>query len=322
MVLSLLTACAEPEIVGEDPPETEETAAALDADVGADASWARPADPVPRFSRGGPPALVEPADGWPTRVWVVAESEEGDAVRVVAERVGVRLLFWLARDGLAPVVRESLWVDADGRRVEDGGPGLYVPGGTPVVDGRLVLQGLGIPEVDLPIDPGWVDGVYQRSAPPSLADGPDVVIAEGAPLRDDDGRVLLTLPGPHRTPGAVQIDVDPDTGAHFIELRDDTRPLARGWVAEDDAIVMEDWFFYSSFRCGFGIGDWQPVFGPTGAVVAGTELYDAPGGDLVGVIRWDTELALAPDEDVVDGLSAFSVVSPFGAVVVWGERSD
>lgn len=339
-MLFLLLACTDPTALTDGPrPVSETTWAALVAPEYAShagrAILAR--DGAVRFSDAGPVANVPTYE--PSYEGSVDVVEADSGVRVVIDRSGVRLLMWLDRDDLEPVVAESVWIDGAGRTVADGGAGVYVRSGWIDVDEDGAHLALSWPlsgTVDVP--DAFIDEWYTPGAAPADFEGPTAMVETATPVLDAHGNVLAVI---EDTPAEVTV----------LERRGDQRLIGveggrcgggtqvRGWV---DAAALDeepDYGIGRGYCCGFGFGDWGfGSYGGGGTTTLPPErlLWDAPDGDVVGVVLGyagghdddgveivgGVTLRLDTDAGELPGWEAVIVPTRQGSLTVWAKQSD
>lgn len=295
-----------------------------------------------RFSDSGP--IAADGDGWDGRQSLpVVEAEAG--VRVRDELGGVRVLTWLDRDDLLPVVAEGAWVDASGRRVREGNAGVYLRSGRQVefdAEGAWLTVGwpLGsrvrVPEAIL-------DEWHVPSALPAEGEGPEVQLQDGARLVDDRGAEIGVIDGSYTDVVLLERDgefalVELNTGGCGVGER------VRGWVEIGEVNEDPDVRYGRGFCCGFGWGDWGVGTiggGGTTLLPAGRLLWDAPDGEVVGVVtgheRHDAvaeelihepvRMIIDPDAGEMSGWTAVQARVNAGSLTVWardegGELDD
>lgn len=285
-----------------------------------------------RFADSGPIA----ADGEGSEAWHGFPVVEADAgVRVVDEVGGVRLLPWLDRDDLVPVVAEGSWLDGSGRRVRAGAAGVYVPPGREVlVDAEGVHVSVSWPlQARLALPESVVDEWYLPAALPALGEGPEVLLLEGARLLDDHGDELASVGRP--TSEAVVLEraghralVEVTTGSCGVGER------VRAWVDVEDMDEDPEVRYGRGYCCGFGMGFWGiGAIGGGGSTLVppGRLLWDAPDGDVVGVVtgqerpdpdtgemgRHAVLLAVDAEAGEMPGWTAVRVRVNSGVVTVW-----
>jgi len=339
-VFLLLLGCTDPAALTDGPrPVSDTTWAALVAPKHAShagrAIVAR--DGSVRFSDAGPVANVPTYE--PSFVGGVEVVEADAGVRVVDDRGGVRLLTWLDRDDLEPVVAESTWIDGTGRAVRSDEAGVYVRAGWVDVDEDGAYLGFGWPlggRVDVPAR--LIDEWYTPGPAPAEFEGPEAMVEAPATLRDDAGNTLAVF---EEVPSPVTV----------LARRGDQRlvgvergrcgggALVRGWI--DAAALNEDpdYGFGRGYCCGFGGRSWGfGTYGGGGTVTLPPErlLWDAPDGDVVGVV---VGIALGSDDDGVGVVGAVTlrvdadagelpgwvaVIVPNGAgsLTVWAKEAD
>jgi hypothetical protein len=283
-----------------------------------------------RFADGGAPVNdPEGFEGDGRALRTVVEADGG--VRIVDNASGQRLLLWLDRDDLLPVVHTSVWVGANGNEAASGAPGLRLRAGTPVeMDAwRASVRSPWSREARAPVADGLLDEwfVEDDSAPEfdtSAALAPDTV------LRDGDGAALTgssrwwksaRLAAREGDEVLVEVDVSGPCEATF---------LARGWVPAE-AVEPDGRAFGRGFCCGFGWGISGRAWGHGDPKVevrldVGTLLYDAPDGDVVGVTVADEAVYLDDDAGAMPGWLPVAIPTDWGAVPAWahvdGPRFD
>jgi hypothetical protein len=327
-MLLLLLACVAPPPVA----PSEATLAALEGEPMEILEYAAVRDEfVPSLSDGGPP-LVE--DGYPFwsgrgRTPVV---ETGNDVRLLVIRNGLRLLVWMPREGLADLVARSVWVGADGERVEGDTPGVRVPGGLPVdvrEDGSFVEYHGRMASAELRVSDGFVDQAARPDDADDLAeldvDG-DLPILAGAVLEDDDGTPLITFRDDEDEETAVAFGrvLRRAPGRALVEVRLDPNPcrrepwLVRGWVPEPEAPIHRFSLSSVGFCCGgLLLGDGATA--GTRELPPGTRLFDAAEGALVGVTEDTVAFFSVEDGGGMPGWTWVELATPWGRAPFWVE---
>lgn len=238
-----------------------------------------------RFSDSGP--IAADGDGWEERQsFPVVEAEGG--VRVRDEVGGVRLLTWLDRDDLVPVVAEGAWVDASGQRVREGGAGVYLrPGQRVEFDAEGAWMSLAWPlgsQVRVP--EALLDEWFVPAALPAEAPGPEVRLLDGARLLDDRGVEIGVINGDYTDVVLIERDGD----FVLVELTTGgcgVRERVRAWVDTEQVDEDPEVRYGRGFCCGFGWGTWGVgTIGGGGTALLPAErlLWDAPDGEIVGVV--------------------------------------
>lgn len=251
----------------------------------------------------------------------------GEGIRVVARRDDLRLLLWVDRDQLRPVVAETTWVDGDGHRAHDGAAAVRIEAGTSVGvddDGTFAVLG-GRVGGTVRVADGLVDEAWwpDTQAPPPLQQ--DGWLLSGTAFRDAEGRVLLELAPDERKAAAAPFEIlDEDEGRLFVRARLETWSCGggeidvRGWVDPGDVAgdgAARLGFGFCCGCCGFGWGR-----GGSGASLdlpAGTLLFDAPDGEAVGIAEADVSLSMAEDEGEMPGWNSVRVPTAWGDAVLW-----
>lgn len=278
-----------------------------------------------RFSDAGP-AVNEPRDEDYFQAYRVVEADAG--LRVVDDAGGLRLLLWLDRDEFWPLVAERAWV-AQGERVPEGRAGVRVPVGAFVdLDDEGPFVELGWPltgRVDVPgamVDE-WFDTHMSTPTPRRSVGGG--MLAVDTPLFDEEGAEIA------RTIEDAPADVLAREGDRvLVEVEADrscgrTGSTVRGWIeaARIDETALGGWGFGCCCCGGFGRG-WGSI-GPSVDLPPDRLLWDAPDGDVVGVVlgHGGEPATLRVDVDAGDLPGWVAVIAPStpGDVTVWA-RTD
>lgn len=283
-----------------------------------------------RFADAGPVANAPSHD----EAWVgqVAVLEADVGVRVVDHAHGLRLLYWLDRDDLAPVLAESGWY-VDGKRGTDTSGGVWLPAGTaPQMDETGAAVSLDWPLEGAVALPGavideWYAHADVRGAPTGAALGL-ALVAAGVPMRSAEGAALGTF----ADAAAVEV-LARDGDRRLVEVTTTYScargQVVRGWVAAADVDDDPGWLpgYGFSTCCGWsGYGFGSGTFGSTVTLPPGRLLFDAPDGEVIGVVT-GTEPGAAPGEGVtlavdtdageLDGWTAVRAPSRVDTVTVW-----
>lgn len=214
--------------------------------------------------------------GWNDAVGgeVAIAEERGEFVRVLHEDDGVRLLVWILRGDLAPVLIRDVELR----------PGVLLRAGTPVRGATIEWEGLAV-KGELPAD--------------ALGERWD---AAAAPQADANTRTLDT---------GLAIRALPESTAEVLATATEpieVRPLGpeqRGWREVETigphVIVrgfVEEWHLDGLGTIGRGGGGYGSSNSISISVPAGTCLYDAIGGEMIGVTTVaETRLAHRTDDD-------------------------
>lgn len=206
----------------------------------------------------------------------------GDRVRVLHEMDDVRMLVWIARHDLAPVVvREvGLAVAPDAPAAARGWPGVIVGPGAPIVERRRVDDVL---EVAISTDGVEVAGFVAASAigdfwdaTPAAPRRPTHALDAGVTIRlapDDAAPALAT------TTEAIEVRALAPSRGGWREIETlGARVTVHGFVRELDT---DEPGSFGLVRGGHGYGSSHAI---TLDVPAGTCLYDAPDGEVIGIV--------------------------------------
>lgn len=258
--------------------------------------------------------------------------EVGEGLRVVARHEDVRLLLWVDRESLLPVIAETTWVDAAGHRAGDGEAGVRLTAGMPVeVDDDGLYARLGSRVAGrVAVADGLVDEAWWPDARAEVELSGDTWLLGGSSLFDADGEVLLTLRNEYERGWAVAPAeiLDREGARVFVRTRIDTYACGggevdvRGWV-DEEALAGDDvaragrgW---CCGCCGFGWGrGWS---GASVDLPEGTLLFDAPDGAAVGIAEAELSLSLAEDEGEMPGWKAVRVPTAWGDAALWAPDS-
>jgi hypothetical protein len=218
------------------------------------------------------------AQGWKPEwdaAMAIAE-ERGELVRVLLDHDGARVLVWIARADLAPVLVR----DVEPR------PGVRLRAGTPVGGATIAWEGLAVPAA---IDRDAIGDAWDAAAAPVGYDGVTHTLDTGLAVRA----------APSSTAEVLATATEP------VEVR----PIAaerRGWREVEtlgpDVIVrgfVEAWHLDGLGTIGTGGGS---GYGSSHSisidVPAGACLYDAIGGEMIGVTTVArSRLAYRSDDD-------------------------
>lgn len=285
---------------------------------------------VPRTVDGGP-GMIEESGFVTGGEYPVVEMGEG--VRVLARRDDVRLLLWVDRTDLLPVVAETTWVDRDGHQAGDGEAGVRLTAGLPVeMDDEGAYARLGsVVEGRVAVADGLVDEAWWPDARADADVASDVWLVAGTTFYDADGETLLAFRDEYERGWAVAAAaiLDREEGRVFVRARIDTHVCGggeidvRAWV-DEDAIADDDaarvgrgW---CCGCCGFGWG--RSRSGQSVDLPAGTLLFDAPDGGAIGIAEADVSLSLAEDAGAMPGWNSVRVATAWGDAVLWATDSD
>jgi len=231
-----------------------------------DKAWLRPGD--------------EPhtAPGWyvPEDPEVAVAEVQGDRVRILHDDDDVRVLVWIARADLAQVTVREVELR----------PGVVLRAGTPITGAAITADGL---VVHGEVEPAQRGDLWD-AVPPRPDAGQTRTLGSGRPIRaaPDPGADVLAM-----TTEAIEVRV--------------IGPAARGWLEVETTGqhvvvrgLVERWYLDdlgATFGTGGGSG-----YGSSHAisieVPAGTCLYDAIDGEMIGIVTSDrSRLARRTDDD-------------------------
>lgn len=198
----------------------------------------------------------------------------GDRVRILHDEDDVRMLVWIARGDLARVAVRDVELR----------PGVVVHAGTPVYGERIEADGL---MVNGEVDADAIGEVWDAVAPRVF--GETHTLAKGTPIRAERGSKAEILAV---TTQDIEIRLHGAAQRGWREIETTGRQITvRGFVEE----WALDGFGSLGHGSGTGYGSSHSI---TIDVPAGTCLYDAVGGEMIGVVTVTrSRLAYRTDDD-------------------------
>ncbi len=324
-MFALLLACADPQLI--DAPAgvavSAPTFAALAAEHVDDLAERTHVERTGalRFADAGPVAGGGDGDDrWD--ILPVVEADSG--VRVAVEADGVRLLPWLDREDLRIALAETTWIGADGHRVAPGEPGVQLRGGVlPDLSGdepRVHASDHSV-GFSLPVNDGLLDEVYVETALDRLP-APETFVLGETTVTDAAG-VEIARSTPGALPWAVhevrrsgdRVLVEGGAGRTWGE---GTTGLVRGWVLAASLGEPDTLYGFGGCCCcgGFGRHGWG-TSGPNVTLAPDQLLYDAPDGDVVGVVTRPTTRGIDREAGDLPGWTPLSTWTNWGSLTVW-----